>query len=81
MHRVLGRLRIDNEGECNVVVDAAPNGERQLRGWNGRFPFNRLVEFYKFAEINRTIADSKRSHTVKLVRLMNKLGTNARPSP
>jgi hypothetical protein len=39
------------------------------------------VEFCKFAEINRTIADSKRSHTVKLVRLMNKLGINARPSP
>jgi hypothetical protein len=66
-----GRLRIDNEGVCNVVVAAAPDGERHLPGWNGRFPFNRLVKFYNFTEINRAIADSKRGHTVKPVRLMN----------
>jgi aryl-alcohol dehydrogenase len=26
----------------------------------GRFPFDRLVKFYTFAQINRAIADSKR---------------------
>ena len=54
-----------------MVVAAAPDGERHLPGWNGRFPFNRLVKFYNFTEINRAIADSKRGHTVKPVRLMN----------
>jgi aryl-alcohol dehydrogenase len=33
----------------------------------GRFPFDRLVKFYDFREINRAIADSKRGTTVKPV--------------
>ncbi len=37
---------------------------------NGRFPFDRLVKFYPFSEINRAIADSKRGRTVKPVLLI-----------
>jgi aryl-alcohol dehydrogenase len=32
----------------------------------GEFPFDRLVKFYDFREINRAIADSKRGETIKL---------------
>lgn len=31
----------------------------------GRFPFDRLVKFYPFADINRAIADSRRGDTIK----------------
>ncbi|MGA2863974.1 MAG: NAD(P)-dependent alcohol dehydrogenase [Verrucomicrobiota bacterium] len=48
---------------------------------NGRFPFDRLVKFYNFTEINRAIADSKRGRTVKPVLLMTKQEINGRPSP
>ena len=37
---------------------------------SGRLPFDRLVRFYDFAEINRAIADSKRGQTIKPVLLI-----------
>jgi aryl-alcohol dehydrogenase len=33
----------------------------------GRFPFDRLIKFYDFPEINRAIADAKRGGTIKPV--------------
>ena len=33
----------------------------------GRFPFDRLVKFYDFSEINRAIADAKHGDTIKPV--------------
>jgi len=33
----------------------------------GRFPFDRLLKFYDFSDINRAIADAKRGDTVKPV--------------
>ncbi len=33
----------------------------------GQFPFDRLIRFYKFSEINRAIADAKRGVTIKPV--------------
>ena len=33
----------------------------------GQFPFDRLVKFYDFAEINRAIADARRGDTIKPV--------------
>ena len=41
---------------------------RLFRG--GRFPFDRLVRFYDFAQTNRAIADSRHGRTVKPVLLM-----------
>ena len=38
----------------------------------GQFPFDRLVKFYDFDQINRAIADSKRGVTIKPVLLMGK---------
>jgi aryl-alcohol dehydrogenase len=38
----------------------------------GKFPFDRLVKFYKFEDINRAIADSKRGDTIKPVLRMSK---------
>ena len=33
----------------------------------GRFPFDKLVEFYPFEEINRAFADTKAGRVVKAV--------------
>ncbi|MFZ5864298.1 MAG: NAD(P)-dependent alcohol dehydrogenase [Thermodesulfobacteriota bacterium] len=33
----------------------------------GRFPFDRLIKFYKFSDINKAIADAKRGATIKPV--------------
>jgi aryl-alcohol dehydrogenase len=33
----------------------------------GRFPFDRLVKFYQFSDINQAIADAKRGDTIKPV--------------
>jgi aryl-alcohol dehydrogenase len=33
----------------------------------GQFPFDRLVKFYGFREINKAIADAKRGDTIKPV--------------
>ena len=38
----------------------------------GKFPFDRLIKFYKFKDINRAIADSKRGDTIKPVLRMSK---------
>jgi aryl-alcohol dehydrogenase len=41
---------------------------RLIELWQaGRFPFDRLVTFYDFAEINRAIADMTRGDTIKAV--------------
>jgi len=37
----------------------------------GRFPFDRLVKFYAFVQINQAVADSKRGSTIKPVLLMS----------
>jgi aryl-alcohol dehydrogenase len=39
----------------------------------GRFPFDRLVKFYDFRDINRAIADAKRGATVKPVLRIGKV--------
>jgi aryl-alcohol dehydrogenase len=39
----------------------------------GKFPFDRLVKFYKFSEINRAIADSKSGETIKPVLRIGKV--------
>ncbi len=36
----------------------------------GRFPFDKLVTYYRFRQINRAIADSKRGSTIKPVLLI-----------
>ena len=38
--------------------------------WAGRFPFDRLVKFYPFADINRAIADARKGDTIKSVVLI-----------
>jgi aryl-alcohol dehydrogenase len=38
----------------------------------GNFPFNRLVKYYRFSEINRAIADAKRGGTIKPVLRMGR---------
>ncbi len=39
----------------------------------GKFPFDRLIKFYKFKDINRAIADAKRGDTIKPVLRMSKV--------
>jgi aryl-alcohol dehydrogenase len=41
----------------------------------GKFPFDCLVKFYDFAQINRAIADSKRGSTIKPVLLIGQVAT------
>lgn len=53
-----------------IQGDAVPQTfiPRLIRLWqSGRFPFDRLVTFYDFAQINRAIADSRRGTTLKPV--------------
>jgi aryl-alcohol dehydrogenase len=38
----------------------------------GLFPFDRLIKFYAFGEINKAIADAKRGDTIKPVLRVNK---------
>jgi len=38
----------------------------------GQFPFDRLVKFYEFRDINRAIADAKRGDTIKPVLRISK---------
>jgi aryl-alcohol dehydrogenase len=38
----------------------------------GQFPFDRLIKFYDFSDINRAIADAKRGVTIKPVLRMSK---------
>jgi aryl-alcohol dehydrogenase len=44
----------------------------------GRFPFDRLVRFYDFSEINRAIADAKRGDTIKPVLRISKVSPSCR---
>ena len=37
----------------------------------GKFPFDRMLKFYKFSDINKAIADSKRGKTIKPVLCMS----------
>jgi len=39
----------------------------------GQFPFDRLVKFYDFTEINEAIADAKRGDTIKPVLRINEV--------
>jgi aryl-alcohol dehydrogenase len=39
----------------------------------GQFPFNRLLKFYDFADINQAIADAKRGDTIKPVLRISKV--------
>jgi aryl-alcohol dehydrogenase len=44
-----------------------------IRLWRaGRFPFDRLVKFYAFKDINRAIADSRKGDTIKPVLRINR---------
>jgi aryl-alcohol dehydrogenase len=46
---------------------------------SGDFPFDRLVKFYDFSEINRAIADAKRGDTIKpVIRMMAADGKRSR---
>jgi aryl-alcohol dehydrogenase len=38
----------------------------------GEFPFDRLVKFYEFSDINRAIADAKKGDTIKPVLQISK---------
>jgi aryl-alcohol dehydrogenase len=38
----------------------------------GQFPFDRLIKFYDFSDINRAIADAKRGDTIKPVLRISK---------
>jgi aryl-alcohol dehydrogenase len=39
----------------------------------GKFPFDRLVKFYDFGDINRAMADARRGNTIKPVLRINAL--------
>jgi len=39
----------------------------------GKFPFDRLVKFYEFSDINRAIADAKKGNTIKPVLQISKV--------
>jgi aryl-alcohol dehydrogenase len=44
----------------------------------GQFPFNRLVKFYDFRDINQAIADAKRGDTIKPVLRISKASIHTR---
>jgi aryl-alcohol dehydrogenase len=72
--RAPGRLPDGREVLSVIQGDAVPQKftPRLIRLFkSGRFPFDRLVRFYNFGEINRAIADSKRGQTVKPVLLIS----------
>ena len=57
-----------------IQGDAVPQQfiPRLIRLWqNGRFPFDRLIRFYDFEDINRAIADAESGRTVKPVLRMS----------
>ena len=59
-----------------IQGDAVPQKfiPKLIRLWqHGRFPFDRLVRYYLFRQINRAIADSKRGVTIKPVLLMGSI--------
>jgi len=44
----------------------------------GQFPFDRLVKFYPFRDINRAIADAKRGYTIKPVLRISEVQSSCR---
>jgi aryl-alcohol dehydrogenase len=71
--RAPGWLPEEREVLSVIQGDAVPQQfiPRLIRLFTaGQFPFDRLVKYYPFAEINRAIADSKRGVTVKPVLLI-----------
>jgi aryl-alcohol dehydrogenase len=72
--RAPGRLPDGREVLSVIQGDAVPQKfiPRLIRLFRvGRFPFDRLVRFYNFTEINRAIADSKRGQAIKPVLLIS----------
>jgi Zn-dependent alcohol dehydrogenase len=68
-----GRLPDGREVLSVIQGDAVPQKfiPRLIRLFRvGRFPFDRVVRFYDFAEINRAIADSQRGQAIKPVLLI-----------
>jgi len=47
----------------------------------GRFPFDRLVKFYDFKDINRAMADARRGTAIKPVLKISRVGNTSRKSP
>lgn len=59
-----------------IQGDAVPQRfvPRLIRLWrDGRFPFDRLVKFYRFRDINRAMADLRRGATIKPVLLIGRM--------
>lgn len=75
-HRAIALARFGRAAECSIgsiaCIGCIGKFIPKLIGLfqNGRCPFERLVKFYNFTEINRAIADSRRGSTVKPVLLM-----------
>ncbi len=57
---------IEGDSEPHVFIPKLVEMYRQ-----GRFPFDRLVEFYEFSEINRAVEDSEQGRVVKAVLRMS----------
>ena len=53
---------IEGDSEPHVFIPKLVEMYRQ-----GRFPLDRLVEFYEFSEINRAVEDSEQGRVVKAV--------------
>ena len=47
----------------------------------GRFPFDKLVKFYKFEEINEAAADSNSGATIKPILIVDKTYRQGEPLP
>ncbi|GAA4232779.1 NAD(P)-dependent alcohol dehydrogenase [Actinomadura meridiana] len=62
--RVVGTL--GGSGRSHVLIGALVDLNRQ-----GRFPFDRLVQFYDLADIDRALDDSRRGEVLKPVLRMN----------
>lgn len=74
-----GGLELTNGREVLRVIqgDAVPQQfiPKMIRLYQqGRFPFDRLIKFYPFTQINRAIRDSQRGSTIKPVLLIGKAG-------
>ena len=63
------------------VLDVVQHDAVPQRFWlyrQGRFPFDRLVTFHDFADINRAIADERSGKTIKAAR---RIGDRQSPRP
>lgn len=68
-----GQLTKNREVLSVIQGDAVPQAfiPRLIRWFRaGRFPFDRLIKFYPFSQINRAVADSKHGRTIKPVLLI-----------